>query len=111
MWTLAGDLEYALEHRDAKDWYVFEAASWALAAQRMAADERRSRWMEPLPAVELADRLRRMPLFDYVSVDELFRIADAGRQVRHEHGRVLYEQGTTSRRPAVPARRKGSAHR
>ena len=34
-------------------------------------------------------------LFDYVSVDELFRIADAGRQVRHEHGRVLYEQGAT----------------
>ena len=94
-WTLAGDLEYALEHRDVKDWYVFEAASWALAAQRMAADERRSRWMEPLPAVELADRLRRMPLFDYVAIDELFHISDAGRQVRHEHGRVLYEQGTS----------------
>ena len=94
VWALADDLEYALEHRDAKDWYVFEAASWALAAHRMAADERRNRWMEPLPAVELADRLRRMALFDYVSVDELFRIADAGRQVRHEHGRVLYEQGT-----------------
>ena len=95
VWGLAGDLEYALEHRDAKDWYVFEAASWALAAQRMAVDERRTRWMEPLPAVELADRLRRMALFDYVSVDELFRIADAGRQVRHEHGRVLYTQGAT----------------
>ena len=94
-WTLAGDLEYALEHRDVKDWYVFEAASWALAAQRMAADERRSRWMEPLPAVELADRLRRMPLFDYVAIDELFHISDAGRQVRHEHGRVLYQQGTS----------------
>ena len=74
---------------------MFEAASWALAAQRMAVDERRTRWMEPLPAVELADRLRRMALFDYVSVDELFRIADAGRQVRHEHGRVLYTQGAT----------------
>jgi CRP-like cAMP-binding protein len=95
VWGLAGDLEYALEHRDAKDWYVFEAASWALAAQRMAVDERRTRWMEPLPAVELADRLRRMALFDYVSVDELFRIAGAGRQVRHEHGRVLYTQGAT----------------
>ena len=95
VWALADDLEYALEHRDAKDWYVFEAASWALAAQRMAVDERRTRWMEPLPAVELADRLRRMALFDYVSVDELFRFADAGRQVRHEHGRVLYTQGAT----------------
>jgi ATP:ADP antiporter, AAA family len=95
VWALADDLEYALEHRDARDWYVFEASSWALAARRMAAEERRARWMEPLPAVELADRLRRMPLFDYVTVDELFRIADSGRQVRHEHGRVLYEQGVT----------------
>jgi len=95
VWGLADDLEYALEHRDARDWYVFEASSWALAAHRMASDERRARWMEPLPAVELADRLRRMPLFDYVSVDELFRVADAGRQVRHEHGRMLYEQGAT----------------
>jgi ATP:ADP antiporter, AAA family len=94
-WALADDLEYALEHRDARDWYVFEASSWALAARRMAVEERRARWMEPLPAVELADRLRRMPLFDYVTVDELFRIADSGRQVRHEHGRVLYEQGVT----------------
>ena len=49
-------------------------------------------WMEPLPAVELADRLRHIPLFDFVSVDELFRIAGTGRQVRHEDGRVLYER-------------------
>ena len=35
MWTLADDLEHALAHRDPHDWYVFEAASWALAAQRM----------------------------------------------------------------------------
>jgi CRP-like cAMP-binding protein len=95
LWSLADDLEYALAHRDAKDWYVFEAASWALAARRMAADERRNRWMEPLPAVELADRLRKMSLFDFVSVDELFRVADAGRQVRHENGKLLYEQGGT----------------
>jgi AAA family ATP:ADP antiporter len=93
IWSLADDLEYALEHRDVRDWYVFEAASWALAARRMDAEERRHRWMEPLPAVELADRLRQMPLFDFVWVDELFRVADAGRQVRHEHGRALYTEG------------------
>jgi ATP:ADP antiporter, AAA family len=93
LWTLADDLEYALAHRDARDWYVFEAASWALAARRMDAAERRSRWMEPLPAVELADRLRRMPLFDFVSVDELFRVAGVGRQVRHENGRLVLELG------------------
>ncbi len=94
LWSLEGDLEYALEHRDARDWHVFEAASWALAARRMAVEERRERWMEPLPVVELSDRLRRMALFTFVSVDELFRIASAGRQVRHENGQLLFEQGT-----------------
>jgi CRP-like cAMP-binding protein len=93
MWTLSDDLEHALAHRDPHDWYVFEAASWALAAHRMPSERRRELWLEPLPAVELADRLRRVPLFSFASVDELFRIALLGRQVRHEGGRVLYEAG------------------
>jgi CRP-like cAMP-binding protein len=93
MWSLTGDLEHVLEHRSAKDWSVFEAASWASAAQRMPADRRRVLWQEPLPAVELADRLRRIRLFDFVSVDELFRVASLGRQVRHETGRVLSQEG------------------
>jgi len=94
LWALAGDLEYTLAHRDLKDWYVFEAASWALAASRMPADKRRELWLEPLPAVELANRLRRIPLFDFVSVDELFRIGGMGRQVRYESGQVLYQRRT-----------------
>ena len=49
MWTLSDDLEHALAHRDPHDWYVFEAASWALAAKRMPAERRRSLWLEPLP--------------------------------------------------------------
>jgi CRP-like cAMP-binding protein len=73
---------------------VFEAASWALAASRMPADRRRELWLEPLPAVELANRLRRIPLFDFVSVDELFRIGGMGRQVRYETGQVLYHKNT-----------------
>jgi ATP:ADP antiporter, AAA family len=93
IWKLADDVEHALAHRDVRDWYVFEAASWALAARKMTASERRQRWLEPLPAVELASRLRRIPLFDYVSVDELFRVAGTGRQVRHEPGRVIYQEG------------------
>jgi AAA family ATP:ADP antiporter len=87
--SLADDARYALVHRDAGDWYVAEAAAWALAASRMPTDERRARWLEPLPVVELADRLRRIPLFDYVSVDELFRIAGPTKQVRYERGRVV----------------------
>ena len=93
MWTLADDVEHALSHRDARDWYVFEAASWALAARRMPAERRRALWLEPLPAVELANRLRMVPLFAFASVDELFRIAQLGKQVRHEPGRTLYEAG------------------
>jgi AAA family ATP:ADP antiporter len=94
MWSLADDVEHVLAHRDAADWYVFEAASWALAEQRMPAERRRELWREPLPAAELAGRLKRLPLFASVTVDELFRIASASRQVRHETGTVLLQEGT-----------------
>jgi HEAT repeat protein len=93
MWSLADDLEHALAHRDPRDWYVFEAASWALAARRMTPERRRDMWLEALPAVELADRLRGIHLFDFASIDELIRIAALGSQVRHEPGRQLYEAG------------------
>ena len=93
LWSLANDLEYVLEHRDPRDWYCFEAASWALAASRMPVDRRKQLWQEPLPAVELADRLRTLPIFAFTSVDELFRMASLGRQVRYEAGRLLYPGG------------------
>ncbi|HEX2455466.1 MAG TPA: Npt1/Npt2 family nucleotide transporter [Vicinamibacterales bacterium] len=93
IWNLADDIEHVLEHRDVRDWYVFEAASWALAEQRMPAERRRELWLEPLPAAELAGRLRTLPLFASVSVDEIFRIAGASRQTRHELGTVLLTEG------------------
>jgi ATP/ADP translocase/CRP-like cAMP-binding protein/HEAT repeat protein len=93
LWSLSDDLEYVLAHRDPRDWYCFEAASWALAASRMPVDRRKQLWQEPLPAVELANRLRTLPIFAFTSVDELFRIASVGRQVRYEAGRVLYHRG------------------
>ena len=95
LWSLADDLEHVLAHRDASDQHVFEAASWALAAHRMPADKRFALWQEPLPSVELADRLRRLPIFDFTHVNELFRLARIGRQVRHEAGRTLYSSGAT----------------
>ena len=94
IWSLADDVEHVLAHRDVRDWYVFEAASWALAEQRMAAERRRELWLEPLPAAELAGQLRRLPLFGFVSVDELFRIAGTARQVRHDPGSVLLKEDT-----------------
>jgi CRP-like cAMP-binding protein len=60
---------------------------------RLAAERRRELWLEPLPAAELASILRRLPLFASVSVDELFRIAGASRQIRHESGTTLLQEG------------------
>ena len=94
IWNLADDIEHVLAYRDVRDWYVFEAASWALAEHRMPAERRRELWLEPLPAAELAGRLRHLPLFASVTVDELFRIAGASRQVRHEPGTVLLQEGS-----------------
>ena len=94
VWGLAPDIEHVLAHRDVRDWYVFEAASWALAEHRMPAERRRELWLEPLPAAELAWRLRHLPLFASVTVDELFRVAGASRQVRHEPGTVLLQEGS-----------------
>ena len=93
MWSLADDIEHILAHRDVRDQHVFEAASWALAASRMKAERRKELWQEPLPGVELADRLRRVPLFDFTHVDELFRLARLGRQIRYETGRAIYGRG------------------
>ena len=98
LWRLGDDLEHVLEHRPARDQLVFETASWALAARRMPAEVRRSRWREPLPAVVAADRLRRVPLLRFASVGQLLRIAALGRTVRPEAGHCLYREGATATR-------------
>src|SRR3954452_20943209 len=91
--NLGDDVEHLLAFRDPKDWYVFESASWALAERRMPASRRRELWLEPLPASEIAGRIRTLPLFASVSVDELFRMASTARQVRHQPGTVLLQEG------------------
>ena len=93
MWSLSDDVEHVLAHRDPKDWYVFEAASWTLAAQSLSAHRRRERWVEPLPAASLATRMRSLPLFALVGVDEIFRIVGTGHQARHDTGTTLLREG------------------
>jgi CRP-like cAMP-binding protein len=93
--NLNTELEHVLATRDARDWQAFEAASWVSAAFRLQESQRRALWMEPLPTVEVADRLRRLPLFASLSVDGLFRITGTGNQERHESGRTLYQAGAT----------------
>ncbi|MEN3338731.1 MAG: hypothetical protein V7647_2407 [Acidobacteriota bacterium] len=96
LWALGDDIEHVLAFRDPRDWYVFEAASWALAERHMPASRRRELWLEPLPASEIAGRIRALPLFGSVSVDELFRIAHASKQVRHDGGTVLLKEGVVA---------------
>jgi CRP-like cAMP-binding protein/HEAT repeat protein len=93
LWSLTADVEFVLEHRDATDWYVFEAASWTLASQRLTSERRRELWLDPLPAVALVGRLRGLPMFGSVSIDELFRIAGTGQQTRHETATTLLQDG------------------
>ena len=93
MWNLRDDVEHVLAHRDVTDWYVFEAASWTLAAHALTPERRRERWVEALPAASLVERIRGLPLFASVGIDELFRIAGAGHQMRHDAGTTLFREG------------------
>jgi CRP-like cAMP-binding protein len=79
--ALRDDLAYVRAKRSA-DALVHEAAAWALAPGD-----------DGLPIVDVADRLRAIPLFGFVSVDELFRIAATAARVRHAEGAELYRQG------------------
>lgn len=92
-WNLTHDIEHVLAHRDARDWLVFEAASWTLAATRLTPDQQRVRWLEPIPSIVLADRLRTLPMFRSVQIEELCRLLASGQQIRHEDGDVLHEEG------------------
>ena len=49
--------------------------------------------LAPVPAVALAERLRQIPLFRFVSVDELFRISAISRQVRYEASSTVQNKG------------------
>jgi len=92
------DLEGTLARLVRDDDQVVGAAAVHFVAQRQEAwrpsgTTPRDFWTNPLTAVDLAERIRGIPLFDFVSVDELFRFAAAGQQVRHEPERELYHEG------------------
>jgi ATP:ADP antiporter, AAA family len=92
VWGLSDDLEYVASHRS-DNRIIGEAVSWALAA-RHANGGSLTASIDSLPIVELANRVRVIPLFAALSVDELFRIAEAGEEIRYPAGRELCHAAT-----------------
>ena len=45
--------------------------------------------------MELADRLGRIPIFEFVSVDELFRVIESGQEVHYAAGQAVGVEGAT----------------
>jgi len=86
--ALADDLEFAAGHR-ADDPVVASAVAWA----RASATRGPRKDDATLPIVELASRLRAIPLFGFVSIDEVFRVAGTARAVRFEPGAVFCREG------------------
>jgi len=46
--------------------------------------------------VELVDRVRAIPLFEFVSVDGMFRVAAVGEEIRHSADRELFRAGAAA---------------
>ena len=97
VWTLRDRIEQVLAARDSADAHVVEAASWTLAAHAAARQGRPGLWRDALPATALVERIRTLPLFSSVEVEELYRVAAAGRQARCEPGATLLRAGTRPR--------------
>ncbi len=82
--VLADDLDYLVTHESTPS-IVRQVATWTRSGSELA---------DPtVPMVELVNRLRRIPVFTFVSVDELFRIAARARLVRHPPGEVIARHG------------------
>jgi AAA family ATP:ADP antiporter len=85
VWALADDLTYAAEHVSKVRRWVVEVARRALAERAGTAPADAA----SLSVVELAARLKSIPVFAFVWVDELFRLAEAGQETRYAAGRSL----------------------
>ena len=89
---LIDDIEWVSRHRTATHSRVSAAADWVLAARDA---ERAGAARDGLPVVELADRLGHIAIFEFVSVDELFRVIESGQEVRYAAGQAVGVEGAT----------------
>lgn len=91
--SLVDEIERDLASRNSRDRHVLETAAWVVQKFRAPATKDQWAWLDPLPSADLANRMRSLPIFGFVTVDEIFRICDSGRQVRSVPGRLLCEEG------------------
>ena len=90
--SLATDLEFLI-NRGTADPMVLGAATWAHETLTRRDAVASTAAPASLQVVAVADRLRAIQLFEFVSVDELFRVASTARQTRYERGHVLASAG------------------
>ena len=86
---LTDDFEWLSSHRRT-DPRVRATAAWALA--RGGDDDERA--AAAPPAVEFVERLRAIPAFQFVSVDDLFRVIESSREIRYAAGQEMGHEGT-----------------
>ena len=86
--SLVDDLRWVSRHPAATDAHVSGTAAWALSRATPGGDQGHASG-HALPTVELADRLSRIPIFEFLSIDELFRIIESGQEVRYAAGHAV----------------------
>ena len=92
--SLTGDLEWLNSHRSNTHPSVSDTAAWVLSSHAAAGDGA-SAAGGGLPTVELVDRLSRTPVFEFVTVDNLFRAIESGQQVRYAARQEVGREGAT----------------
>ena len=92
--SLTDDLEWVNAHRSSTHPSVSDTAAWVLT-RRAAGGDGASAAGGGLPTVELVDRLGRTPIFEFVSVDNLFRAIESGQQVQYAARQEAGREGAT----------------
>ena len=88
---LTDDLEWVSASRSGTDPRVSDTAAWALAT--VSGSDGGPRAGRGLPTVELVERLRLIPVFQFVSVDNLFRAIESSGEVRYAAGQEVGREG------------------
>ena len=88
---LQDDFAWVEAHRSSTDPHVSDTAALVLMRGTAGSGEPTAR--HGLPPVELVERLRFIPVFQCVSIDNLFRVVESSREVRYAAGHAVGREG------------------